>query len=85
MFKSQIGRNVETYVDNILLKSMTTSDFLSDVREVIEVLRDTQMMLNPKKRVFGVISKKFLGYYMSPWGIEANCDKVKIIQEMFSP
>ncbi|XP_027173140.1 uncharacterized protein LOC113772850 [Coffea eugenioides] len=84
-FKSQIGRNVETYVDDILLKSQTTSSFLSDLREVFEVLRKTRMMLNPKKCVFGVTSGKFLGYLVSRRGIEANPDKVKAIQEMSPP
>ena len=56
-FKSQIGQNVETYVDDILLKSKKISTFLSDLKEVLGVLHDTQMMLNPKKYVFGVISK----------------------------
>ncbi|XP_071912133.1 uncharacterized protein [Coffea arabica] len=82
VFKSQIGRNVETYVDDILLKSKHTSAFLFDVREV---LRDTRMMLNPKKCVFDVISKKFLGYLVSRRGIEANPNKVKAIQKMSSP
>ncbi|XP_027120344.2 uncharacterized protein [Coffea arabica] len=84
-FKSQIGRNVEAYVDDILLKSQTTSTFLSNLREVLEVLREMRMMLNPKKCVFGVISGKFLGYLVSRRGIEANPDKVRAIQEMSPP
>ncbi|XP_071906224.1 uncharacterized protein [Coffea arabica] len=84
-FKSQIERNVETYMDDILLKSRTTSTFLSDLREVFEVLRETRMMLNPKKCIFGVISEKFLGYLVSMRGIEANSDKVRAIQEMSPP
>ena len=85
VFKFQIGRNVESFVDNILLKSKIISDFLSDVREVLRVFCDTRMMLNPKKCIFGVISGKLLGYYVSRRGIEANSDKVKAIQEMSSP
>ncbi|XP_027181756.1 uncharacterized protein LOC113780142 [Coffea eugenioides] len=84
-FKSQIGRNVETYVDDILLKSQTTSTFMSDLKEVLEILRKTRMMLNPKKCVFGVTSEKFLGYLVSRRGIEANPDKVRAIQEMSPP
>nr|XP_027102846.1 uncharacterized protein LOC113724106 [Coffea arabica] len=84
-FKSQIGRNIEAYVDDILLKSQTTSSFLSDLREVFDVLRKTRMMLNPKKCVFGVTSEKFLGYLVSRRGIEANPDKVRAIQEMSPP
>nr|XP_027063201.1 uncharacterized protein LOC113689657 [Coffea arabica] len=85
LFKNQIGRNVEAYVDDILVKSLTTSFFLSDVREVFGVLRDSRMKLNPKKCVFGVTSKKFLGYLVSHRGIEANPDKVKAIQDMSPP
>nr|XP_027102673.1 uncharacterized protein LOC113723912 [Coffea arabica] len=84
-FKSQIGRNVETYVDDVLLKSQTTSTFLSDLREVLEVFRETRIMLNPKKCIFGVTSGKFLGYLVSRRGIEANPDKVRAIQEMSLP
>nr|XP_027089516.1 uncharacterized protein LOC113710608 [Coffea arabica] len=84
-FKSQIGRMVEAYVDDILLKSRTTSTFLADLKEVLEVFRKTRMMLNPKKCVLGVTSGKFLGYLVSRRGIEANPDKVKAIQEMSPP
>nr|XP_027090572.1 uncharacterized protein LOC113711616 [Coffea arabica] len=84
-FKSQIGRMVEAYVDDILLKSRTTSTFLADLKEVLEVFRKTRIMLNPKKCVLGVTSGKFLGYLVSRRGIEANPDKVKAIQEMSSP
>nr|XP_027120400.1 uncharacterized protein LOC113737356 [Coffea arabica] len=83
--KNQIGRNVEAYVDDILVKSLTTSSFLSDVREVFGVLRDSRMKLNPKKCVFGVTSGKFLGYLVSHREIEANRDKVKAIQDMSPP
>ncbi|XP_027156081.1 uncharacterized protein LOC113756723 [Coffea eugenioides] len=85
LFQNQIGRNVEAYVDDILVKSLATSSFLSDVREVYGVLRDSRMKLNPKKCVFGVTSGKFLGYLVSHRGIEANPDKVKAIQDMSPP
>ncbi|XP_027166062.1 uncharacterized protein LOC113766031 [Coffea eugenioides] len=85
LFKDQIGRIVEAYVDDILVKSLTTSAFLSDVREVFGVLRNSRMKLNPKKCVFGVTSGKFLGYLVSHRGIEANPDKVKVIQDMSPP
>ncbi|XP_027063199.2 uncharacterized protein [Coffea arabica] len=85
LFKNQIGRNVEAYVDDILVKSLATSSFLSDLREVFGVLRDSRMKLNPKKCVFGVTSGKFLGYLVSHRGIEANPDKIKAIQDMSPP
>nr|XP_027093621.1 uncharacterized protein LOC113714021 [Coffea arabica] len=85
LFKNQIGRNVEAYVDDILVKSLATSSFLSNLREVFGVLRDSRMKLNPKKCVFGVTSGKFLGYLVSHRGIEANPDKIKAIQDMSPP
>ncbi|XP_071939116.1 uncharacterized protein [Coffea arabica] len=85
LLKNQIGRNVEAYVDNILIKSLTTSAFLSDVREVFGVLRNSRIKLNPKKCVFSVTSGKFLGYLVSRRGIETNPDKVKAIQDMSPP
>ncbi|XP_071909560.1 uncharacterized protein [Coffea arabica] len=85
LFKNQIGRNVEAYVDDILVKSLATSSFLSDLREVFGVLRDSRMKLNPNKCVFGVTSGKFLGYLVSHRGIEANPDKIKVIQDMSPP
>ncbi|XP_027161349.1 uncharacterized protein LOC113762211 [Coffea eugenioides] len=84
-YTDKIGRNVEAYVDDILIKSLTTSAFLSDVKEVFGVLRDSRMKLNPKKCVFGVTSGKFLGYLVSHRGIETNPDKVKAIQDMSPP
>ena len=71
-------------MNDILLKSWKASTFLSDQKEVLGVLGDTQMMLNPKKYVFGVISKKFLGYLVSWRDIEANPDKLKAVQEISS-
>ena len=85
ILKDQIRRNVEAYVDDILLKSRTTSDVLFDMREVFNIFRGSKMRLNPKKCVFGVTSKKFLGYLVSRRGIEANPDKVKAIQDMSPP
>ena len=82
IFQEQISRNVETYVDSILLKSKTTVIFLSNMKEIFGILRGTQMMLNPKKYIFRIISKKFLSYLVSRKGIEANLDKIKAIQEM---
>jgi hypothetical protein len=78
MFRAQIGRNVEVYVDDML-------DHITDLSETFDTLRRYQMKLNPHKRVFGVASGKFLGFMVSHRGIEANPEKVKAILEMQSP
>uniref|UniRef100_A0A2N9GMX4 Uncharacterized protein n=1 Tax=Fagus sylvatica TaxID=28930 RepID=A0A2N9GMX4_FAGSY len=85
MFHDQIGRNVEVYVDDMLVKSKEEDGHLDDLRETFETLRKYQMKLNPSKCAFGVYSGKFLGFMVSQRGIEANPDKIKAILEMQPP
>ena len=84
MFKKQIGRNVEVYVDDMLVKSRKEKDHLDDLRETFNTLRQYHMKLNPSKCAFGVSSGKFLGFIVSQRGIEANPKKVRAILEMRS-
>ena len=84
MFSHQIGRNVEVYVDDMLVKSNDEADHLDDLMETFDTLRKYKMKLNPTKCVFVVSSRKFLGFMVSQWGIEANPYKVKVILEIRS-
>ena len=61
MFVRKIGRNVEVYVDDMLVKSKKEDHYLNDLRETFETLRLYGMKLNPSKCMFGVSSSKFLG------------------------
>ena len=65
MFRPQIGRNVEVYVDDILVKSLDEEKHLDDLKETFDTLRLHQMKLNPSKCAFGVSSGKFLGFMVS--------------------
>ena len=65
MFSRQIGRNMEVYVDDMLMKSRKAELHLDDLRETFDALRRYQMRLNPTKCVFGVSSGKFLGFMVS--------------------
>ena len=85
MFASQIGRNMEVYVDNMLTKSITVDRHVDDLRETFDVLTKFRMRLNPSKCVFGVPSGKFLGYQVHQRGIEVNPDKIKALADMVSP
>ncbi|XP_027103143.2 uncharacterized protein [Coffea arabica] len=69
----------------MLVKSRTQEQFISDLREIFEVLRSSRMRLNPKKCTFGVKSGKFLGYMISKEGVRANPDKIKAIMDMAPP
>ena len=77
MFAHQIGRNVQVYIDDMLVKSRREDDHLDDLRETFDILRSYNMKLNPSKCAFGVTAGKFLGFMMSQRGIEVNPDKIQ--------
>ena len=85
MFSKQIGRNMEVYVDDMLIKSREELVHLDDLKETFTTLKQYQMKLNPAKCVFGVASGKFLGFMASQRGIEANPEKVQAIINVTSP
>jgi ribonuclease HI len=85
MFKDQIGRNIEVYVDDMLVKSRKAEDHLKDLQQTFEVLKRYGMKLNPAKCTFGVSSGKFLGFMVSERGIEANPEKIRAIIDMQPP
>ena len=85
MFSKQIGRNMEVYVDDMLVKSKEELAHLDDLKETFATLKQYQMRLNPSKCVFSVVSGKFLGFMVSQRGIEANPEKVQAIINMASP
>ena len=65
MFRPQIGRNVEVYVDDMLVKSLDEGKHLDNLQETFNTLRRYNMKLNPSKCTFGVVSRKFLGFMVS--------------------
>lgn len=85
MFEDQLGRNMEVYVDDTLVKSVKAASHLRDLKETFRTLRRYGMKLNPGKCAFGVRSGKFLGYMVTERGIEVNPDQVKAVHDMRSP
>ena len=84
MFSKQIRRNVEVYVDDMLVKSNEESAHLDNFQETFTTLKQYQMKLNPSKCAFGVVSGKFLEFMVSQRGIEANPENVRAILDMKS-
>jgi hypothetical protein len=78
----QIGRNVETYVDDVLVKSKKHEDLLDGLKETFNNLHKYKMVLNPKKYVFGVSSGKLLSYMVSSRVIDVNSKKVEAIEQL---
>jgi hypothetical protein len=85
VFKNQIGRNVEAYIDDIVVKLKRHGDLLDDLKETFDNLRKYKMMFNPNKCVFGVSLGKLLGYMVSSRGIDANPTKVEAIEKLQLP
>jgi hypothetical protein len=82
---SQIGRNVLTYVDDIIVKSTKQENHIADLQETFANFRQAGVKLNPEKCVFGVKKGKFLGCLVSTKGIEANPSKIEAILRMEPP
>ena len=85
MFQSQIGRNIEVYVDDMLVKSTELGNHTHDLHEAFETLKQYRIKLNPAKCAFRVSFGKLLGYMVSSRGIEANPEKIQAILKMQSP
>jgi len=82
MFHPQIGRNVEVYVDDMLVKILDKGRHLDDLQETFDTFRWYNMKLNPCKCAFRVSSRKFFGFMVSHRGIEANLEKIKAILDI---
>ncbi|GKE41123.1 reverse transcriptase domain-containing protein [Tanacetum coccineum] len=85
IFEGQIGRNLEAYVDDMVIKSKTEPEMIKDVEEMLLTLKKVNMKLNPKKCSFEMEEGKFLGYIVTSEGIRANPEKIKAIVNMPSP
>ena len=72
MFQGLIGKTVEAYIDDMVIKSRAAPNHIRDVEECFAVFRKYKMKLNPQKCAFGVSSGQFLGYIVSRRGIEAS-------------
>ncbi|GJS93630.1 reverse transcriptase domain-containing protein [Tanacetum coccineum] len=84
-FDSQVGRNIEVYVDDLVIKSHTEAEMLRDIDETFRTLRKINMKLNPKKCTFGAVEGMFLGYMISPEGIKPCPDKTEVVLQLPSP
>uniref|UniRef100_A0A2N9H088 Uncharacterized protein n=1 Tax=Fagus sylvatica TaxID=28930 RepID=A0A2N9H088_FAGSY len=85
MFSSQLGKTVEVYIDDMVVKSVRAEDHLENLRAVFNTLRRHRLKLNASKCAFGVGSGKFLGFMVTQRGIEANPDQISAILELRPP
>ena len=82
MFEPQLGKNIEIYIDDMVVKSKLESEHVKDLENIFEILRRHKLQLNVSKCSFGVRSEKFLGYMVTYRGIEFNFDQIKAINNL---
>ncbi|KAJ9544295.1 hypothetical protein OSB04_024002 [Centaurea solstitialis] len=85
MFREHLGRTMEVYIDDMLVKSEGSMDHVDHLKQSFDILGQYKMKLNPTKCSFGVRAGKFLGYLVTQRGIEASPEQVKGITELQSP
>ena len=82
MFELQMGKNIEVYIDDMVVKSKLVSEHVRDLDDIFKILRRHRLRLNASKCSFRVGSGKFLGYMMTHRGIEVSPDQIRAIHSM---
>ena len=82
MFEPQLGKSIEVYINDMVVKSKMVSEHVGDLGNIFEILRKHKLCLNASKCSFGVGSGKFLGYMVTHRGIEVNPNHIKAINNL---
>ena len=85
MFRPRLGKTIEVYNYDMLVKSKESPNHAEHLQEAFELLRAYGMKLNPSKCAFGVSVDRFLGFVVTQRGIEANPAQLKAILESPTP
>ena len=72
IFEPQLGKNIEIYIDDMVVKSRVESEHVNNLGNIFDILRKHKLRLNASKCSFGVGSGKFLGYMVTHHGMEVN-------------
>ena len=85
MFEPQLGKSIEVYIDEMVVKSKVVSEHVRNLRDIFEILRKHKLHLNASKCSFGVGSDKFLGYMVTHKGIEVSPDQINAVNNLQPP
>ena len=72
MFEPILGKTMDAYIDDMVVKSRREIDHVKDLTEVFTILKVHKLRLNTAKCAFGVSSRKFLGHLVTRRRIETN-------------
>jgi len=84
MFKDLLGKTMEVYIDDMLVKTAFSASHLDHFQQCFDILNEFGMKLNPSKCTFAVPSREFLGYIVTARGIEANPRQINAFLSMSS-
>jgi hypothetical protein len=82
---SQIGRNIQVYIDDVVITTRKEESLINDLKETFDNLDRYKLKLNPNKCSFGVSAGQLLGFLVSARGIEENPEKIHAILTMGKP
>ena len=82
IFEPQLGRSIEVYIDDMVVKSKVVSKHVGDLANIFAILRKHKLRLNVSKCSLGVRLGNFLGYMVTHRGIEVNSDQIKAINKL---
>jgi ribonuclease HI len=85
IFHELIGKIVEIYIDDVLIKSFNHDTHLEDVKRTLECTRKHGLKMNPNKCALGVSAREFLGFLVHEGGIEVGKKSMKVIDEVVPP
>ena len=85
MFELQLGKNIEVYIDDMMVKSKVVSEHVGNLGNIFEIVRRHKLRLNASKCSFSMGLGKFLGYMVTHCGIEINPDQIKAINSLQPP
>ena len=85
MFRPLLGKTIELYIDDMLVKSKEHLDHAKHLQKAFELLRAYDIKLNPSKCDFEVSAGRFLGFMVTQRKIEANPAQLKAILESPAP
>ena len=85
MFEPQLGKNIEVYIDDMVVKSKVESKHVNDFRNIFGILRKHKLRLNASKCSFGASYGKFLRYMVTYGKIDVDPNQVRAINNLQAP
>jgi hypothetical protein len=85
IFHELIGKIVEIYIDDVVVKSKSYKEHLADLRKALECTRKHGLKMNPNKCTFGVLAGQFLGFLIHERGIEIGQKSINIFDKIEAP